>query len=79
MLMIYKLIAKIIANRIKETFLGSIHVNQYKFIPWRQIADNTFNAYIGMEYAKYTKQYVLIMKNDIEKAFDTIQWDFVVL
>ena len=30
-----------------------------------------------MEYAKYTKQDVLFMQLDIEKAFDTIQWDFV--
>ena len=30
-----------------------------------------------MEYAKYTKQDVLLMQIDIEKAFDTIQWDFV--
>ena len=74
---IYKLIAKIIANRIKDTLLGCIHVNQYGFIPRWQITDNIANAYIGMEYAKYTKQDVLLMQIDIEKAFDTIQWDFV--
>ena len=74
---IYKLIAKIIANRIKDTLLGCIHVNQYGFIPRRQITDNIANDYIGMEYAKYTKQDVLLMQIDIEKAFDTIQWDFV--
>ena len=30
-----------------------------------------------MEYAKCIKQDVLIMQIDIEKDFDTIQWDFV--
>ena len=30
-----------------------------------------------MEYAKYTKQDVLLMQIDIEKAFDTIEWYFV--
>ena len=55
MLVIYKLIAKIIANRIKDTLLGGIHVNQYELIPRWQITNNIANAYIGMEYAKYTK------------------------
>ena len=30
-----------------------------------------------MEYARFIKQDVLIMQIDIEKDFDTIQWDFV--
>ena len=29
-----------------------------------------------MEYAKYTKQDVLVMQIDIEKAFDPTQWAF---
>ena len=37
---IYKLMEKIIANRMKDTLLGGIHVNQYGFIQWRQIIDN---------------------------------------
>ena len=66
--MIYKRIAKIIVNHIKNTLLEGLHVNKYEFIP-----DNIANTYIGMEYAKYTKQDVLIMQIDIEKAFDTIR------
>ena len=66
---IYKLIAKIISNRIKDTLLGCIHVNQNGFIPRRQIRDNIANAYIGMEYAKYTKQDVLLMQIDHPMGF----------
>ena len=44
--MIYKRIAKIIVNHIKDTLSGGIYVNQYKFIPQRKIIDNISNAYI---------------------------------
>ncbi|MCO5612205.1 hypothetical protein L7F22_066467 [Adiantum nelumboides] len=30
-----------------------------------------------MEYAKYTQQDVLVMQVDIEKAFDTVRWDYI--
>lgn len=40
--------------------------------------DNLANAFVGIEYAKYTKQDVLIMQVDIEKVFDTVQCDFIV-
>ncbi|MCO5558909.1 hypothetical protein L7F22_012499 [Adiantum nelumboides] len=39
--------------------------------------DNIANALVGIEYAKNTGQDVLIMQVDTEKAFDTIQWDFI--
>ena len=44
MLVIYKFIGKIIANRIKDTLLGCLHVNQYRFIPRRQITDNCWES-----------------------------------
>ncbi|MCO5548557.1 hypothetical protein L7F22_002017 [Adiantum nelumboides] len=74
---VYTILAKMIVNRIKEPLIVGIHSAQYGLIPHRQILDNVANVLIGMEYAKYTQQDVLVMQVDIEKAFDTVEWDFI--
>ncbi|MCO5568734.1 hypothetical protein L7F22_022433 [Adiantum nelumboides] len=74
---IYKLMAKMIVNRLKSFLHNGLHQSQYGFIPRRQIIDNLANVLIGMEYAKYTQQDVLVMQVDIEKAFDTVLWDYI--
>ena len=68
---IYKLIARVLVNRIKLYLYKGIHRNQCGFIPRRQIVDNIAKAYVGIKYAKYTKHGVVTMQVDIEKTFDT--------
>ena len=68
---IYKLLTKMLANHIKGFLHDGLHPVQYGFVPRRQINDNLAHACIAIEYAKYTKQDVLILQIDIEKAFDS--------
>lgn len=73
----YKLLTKMITARLQTILHRGLHQGQYGFIPSRQILDNIYNAYVCIEYAKYTDQHILLMQVDIAKAFDCIQWDFV--
>ena len=52
-------------------------MNQYGLIPCRHIINNIANVYIGMEYANYDDQDILIMQIDIEKTFDAIEQNLV--
>ena len=58
---IYKLISKMLVHRLHNILHDGLHPHQYGFVPRRQIYDNIANALIAIEYAKYTKQDVLIL------------------
>ena len=49
-----QLLTKMLASRIKGFLHDGLHPAQYGFVPRRQINDNLANAYIAIEYAKYT-------------------------
>nr|GFA92616.1 hypothetical protein [Tanacetum cinerariifolium] len=75
---IYKVISKIISNRLKGV-LGSLVVeNQCAFIPSRQISDNILISqelmrgyHINRGFAKCA------FKVDIQKAYDSVEWEFL--
>lgn len=76
----YKIIAKVLANRLKGILDSIISPSQSAFVPGRQISDNVF---IGFECIhainsrrKGNKGYVA-MKLDMSKAYDRVEWSFV--
>nr|GEU68640.1 RNA-directed DNA polymerase, eukaryota, reverse transcriptase zinc-binding domain protein [Tanacetum cinerariifolium] len=73
----YKIIAKILANRLVGV-LGNI-VNEVKsaFITEREILDGPFILNEVIQWFKLKKQQSLIFKVDFEKAYDSIRWDFL--
>ena len=73
----YKIIAKTIANRIKTCIHGIIHQNQTGFLKNRFIGENIVKALSIIEYAEEEDLPALIMFVDYEKAFDSVEWDFV--
>ncbi|GJW39612.1 RNA-directed DNA polymerase, eukaryota [Tanacetum coccineum] len=75
---LYKIIAKILANRLVVVVLGDI-VNeaQSAFIADRQILDGPFILNEVLQWCKSKKKQSLIFKVDFEKAYDSVRWDFL--
>ena len=75
---IYKIITKILANRIKEVLKDLINTNQAAFILGRKIGDNIFlTQELVKEYHKNGGPVGCIAKIDIMKAYDSIHLGFL--
>ena len=75
---IYKLITKIIADRLGRVCSRIISPHQFGFVPDRNIRDCIVGAsecYNCLHKGSFGGN--LAMKLDIRKAFDTMRWDFI--
>ncbi|GKA41366.1 RNA-directed DNA polymerase, eukaryota, reverse transcriptase zinc-binding domain protein [Tanacetum coccineum] len=76
--MLYKIISKMLTNRIKSALCKIVSPCQSAFIPGRQITDNiliTQELLRGYNWKNGPKR--VAMKIDIQKAYDTVNWDFL--
>ena len=77
---IYKIIFKIMANRLKHILPNLISLTQSAFVPGRLITDNVLVAYEtlhSMHCKKKGKKGALGLKLDISKACDRVKWAFL--
>lgn len=75
---LYKVVSKIIANRLKVILPRIITANQSAFIQGRLLMENVLLASeLVRGYHKEDITPRCVMKIDISKAFDSVQWDFV--
>ncbi|GJY97028.1 RNA-directed DNA polymerase, eukaryota [Tanacetum coccineum] len=74
---IYKIIAKILTNRLVVVLGGIINEVQSAFIKDRQILDGPFILNEVMSWCKKKKKQTLLFKVDFEKAYDSVRWDFL--
>lgn len=74
-----KVITKIIANRIKPLISKLVSKNQANFIPNRQASDNIVVVQEMIRSLKWRtrKKDAIVVKVDLEKAYDRIQWEFL--
>jgi hypothetical protein len=77
---IYKLIAKCLANRLKLHLLDYIHPSQQAFIKGRRISNNIIIAQeITHSFSlKSWNPQAFMIKIDLAKAFDRLEWNFIV-
>jgi hypothetical protein len=75
----YKLISKIIANRLKLVLSRSLSGEQLGFLKGRQILDAIGTTQECLHNIKEKNSKALILKLDLKKAFDCIDWDFLQL
>ena len=74
---LYKVIAKIYANRMKPLLHNWILPSQTGFVPNRCILDNIFLAFEAMEWSLENKQDLSMLLLDFEKAYDRVSWTFL--
>ncbi|GKE05044.1 reverse transcriptase domain, reverse transcriptase zinc-binding domain protein, partial [Tanacetum coccineum] len=73
----YKIIAKMLAERVKRVVGDVVGEVQNAFIKGRYILDGVLIANETMEFLKKKKRKGLIFKVDFEKAYDSINWRFL--
>jgi hypothetical protein len=76
---IYKLIAKSLANRLKPHLPNYIDHSQAAFIENRHISSNIVitKEIVHSFSLKSWKQHVFLIKLDLAKAFDRLEWNFI--
>ena len=77
---VYKLISKTLANRLKAVLPFIISEKQSAFVANGLITDNVFVAYEIKHYLKHKRggnDSFMAAKLDISKAFDRIEWSFI--
>ncbi|KAG7599341.1 Reverse transcriptase zinc-binding domain [Arabidopsis suecica] len=76
--MLYKVVSKILANRLKLILPDFIEPNQSAFIKGRLLLENVLlSTELVKDYHKDSIAPRSAIKFDISKAFDTVQWPFV--
>lgn len=77
---LYKIVAKMLANRMKLVLDSVISESQSAFVPGRVITDNILISTEIVHYLKRKKQGktgIAALKIDMSKAYDCIEWLFL--
>ncbi|GJS28729.1 putative RNA-directed DNA polymerase [Tanacetum coccineum] len=73
----YKVIAKVLANRIQQVVHSVVSEVQTAYINGRQIIDGPLMANEIISWATKKNERLFLFKVDFEKAFDSLDWGFL--
>ncbi|CAN6576692.1 unnamed protein product [Malus baccata var. baccata] len=77
---IYKILAKVITNRLKKIMPKVIGENQSAFVAGKQIQDNILVVHEilhSLNHQSKDMQKGMAIKLDMAKAYDRVEWDFL--
>ncbi|GJR83958.1 RNA-directed DNA polymerase, eukaryota, reverse transcriptase zinc-binding domain protein [Tanacetum coccineum] len=74
---LYKIIAKILANRLVVVLGDIVNEVQSAFVANRQILDGPFILNEVFQWCKKKRKQSMIFKVYFEKAFDSVRWDYL--
>ncbi|MGZ4850653.1 MAG: RNA-directed DNA polymerase [Candidatus Bathyarchaeia archaeon] len=73
----YKIIAKVLANRIKSVLLSLVHHDQTGFVPGADIGENVLLAQSIIDFCEEQNRIGYLILLDWEKAFDRVDHTFM--
>lgn len=74
---VYKIISKIIANRLKPLLPTLVSVEKMGYVEGRQILNNIIQAHEVVHSLMSNRQAGMIMQLDLEKANDVLNWTYI--
>ncbi|RVW46826.1 Transposon TX1 uncharacterized 149 kDa protein [Vitis vinifera] len=74
---LYKIIAKVLAGRLRGVLHETIHSTQGAFVQGRQILDAVLIANEIVDEKRRSGEEGVVFKIDFEKAYDHMSWDFL--
>ncbi|GJY07164.1 RNA-directed DNA polymerase, eukaryota, reverse transcriptase zinc-binding domain protein, partial [Tanacetum coccineum] len=73
----YKIIGKLLANRLSRVIRSCVSVEQTAFIKGRNILDGPLILNECMAWYRKKKKKLMVFKVDFEKAYDSLRWDYL--
>lgn len=73
----YKIIAKVLANRLRVVIGSVVSETQSAFVKKRQILDGILIANEVVDEAFKLKKDLMLFKVDFEKAYDSVDWGYL--
>ncbi|GKV46692.1 hypothetical protein SLEP1_g53669 [Rubroshorea leprosula] len=74
---LYKILAKVLANRLRKVIGKVISMTQSAFLEGRQLIDSVLALNELVHDLKRRKEMGILFKVDFEKAFDSVDWDYL--
>ncbi|GJW42238.1 RNA-directed DNA polymerase, eukaryota [Tanacetum coccineum] len=74
---LYKVVTKVLANRLALVILDLVSDSQSAFIANRQILDGPFILNELLHWCKRKKKQAMFFRVDFAKAYDSVRWDYL--
>jgi hypothetical protein len=74
---LYKILAKLLANRLRGVIGSVVSESQSAFVKNRQILDIILIANEAVDEACKSKKDLMMFKVDFEKAYDSVDWGYL--